>query len=423
MSRTPRSELLRSLGRWPLSLATGVLLALAPGALRAQVPETHTVKAGDTLWDLAKQYLGDPFLWPDIYRLNTLVVEDPHWIYPGEVLRIAPSEKATAVPQAEAQPPVAAVAPPPSAAPPIPTPAAGADTTAVAQPAPEPSEVRPGLAEVPAEQQAPAQPEPSAEQLADTTRHLFPPSRGLVTPEVLVADRASMLHPLHRADFYSSGFLTEDDPLPFGLVHGPVTPSDIPTSEPRSATSLYTKIAIDPPSGAAYQVGDTLLVANARASLEGYGRVVEPRGLARVVQISEGAAIAEVVAVYGEILPGQSSLPAEKFTDPGVVKPVPVSQGVAADVIGWPGRHELKGSGIVVFLDKGKRDGVAPGDIFEVHRTPGRHSDRSITIAEVMATLQVVHVRDRSATTRVLGVASPNIPRGSHAIQVAKLPS
>ena len=105
------------------------------------------------------------------------------------------------------------------------------------------------------------------------------------------------------------------------------------------------------------------------------------------------------------------------------MKPVPVSQGVAADVIGWPGRRELKGSGIVVFLDKGKRDGVAPGDVFEVRRTPGRHSDGSITIAEVMATLQVVHVRDRTATTRVLGVASPNIPRGSHAIQVAKLPS
>ena len=62
------------------------------------------------------------------------------------------------------------------------------------------------------------------------------------------------------------------------------------------------------------------------------------------------------------------ALPAEKFTDAGAVRPVPVSDGVTASVIGWPGRRELKGSGIVLFLDKGKRDGVAPGDVFEVRR-------------------------------------------------------
>ena len=90
-----------------------------PAAPGAEGYEVHTVKQGDTLWEVSKEYLKDPFLWPQIWEINGQV-KNPHWIYPGDQILIKkmvvmdqqPAEKAP-VKQAEAQPPrqTAAAAP------------------------------------------------------------------------------------------------------------------------------------------------------------------------------------------------------------------------------------------------------------------------------------------------------------------------
>lgn len=58
----------------------------APLELAADAPARHTVVRGDTLWDLSKHYLKDPFRWPELWGFNKDQIKNPHWIYPGQVL-------------------------------------------------------------------------------------------------------------------------------------------------------------------------------------------------------------------------------------------------------------------------------------------------------------------------------------------------
>jgi hypothetical protein len=49
--------------------------------------KTYVIKAGDTLWAIAQQFYGQPYLWPQLWESNTWIT-DAHWIYPGDVLLV-----------------------------------------------------------------------------------------------------------------------------------------------------------------------------------------------------------------------------------------------------------------------------------------------------------------------------------------------
>ena len=56
-----------------------------PPAAFPEGAELYTVRDGDTLWDLAERFYGNPYLWPQLWERNRYVL-DAHWIYPGDPL-------------------------------------------------------------------------------------------------------------------------------------------------------------------------------------------------------------------------------------------------------------------------------------------------------------------------------------------------
>jgi nucleoid-associated protein YgaU len=66
----------------------------APAAKTVAGPETYEVKAGDSLYQIAKRVLGDANRWPEIFELNKDVLKgDPQRLQVGQVLKLPPKKK------------------------------------------------------------------------------------------------------------------------------------------------------------------------------------------------------------------------------------------------------------------------------------------------------------------------------------------
>lgn len=291
--------------------------------------EVHTVKPGDTLWEVTKQYLKDPFLWPQLWEINNHV-KNPHWIYPGDQLLIKKMVVMNQVP-AEKEP----------------------------EPPKQPE------AEVPA-QPAPPAPAQTAQQNPTPATPVAPPQ-----PPPLAT----------YSDLYCAGFFSAEPVQQKAVLVGGEE------SESKALFSDRDVVYLNQGTSAGVKAGDELQVVRlvkdfakwgtefaAAKSAKRYGYYYQDVGRVRVLLAQEQAATAEIIFSCEEILVGDLLTAGEVRTSP-LHRPEISFDKFAAPNNNTSGRifmtkefRKLLGTGHIVYLDAGSKQNVQVGDYFRIIR-------------------------------------------------------
>jgi hypothetical protein len=339
--------------------------------------KVHIVVKGDTLWDLAKTYLGNPYLWPQIWEKNQYVL-DAHWIYPGDPLivgvEVAPASQAAV----ETEAPVA-------------------ETVAVAE----------------------------ADEDDDTKR---------LRPDSAEARRKTPIPLGSERDIHCTGFISElDEALPWGIAgseYDELVPRIDAAKNWSLGEGLFGRVQT-----VKFQLslGDVVYLDSGRAAGLSAGMVllaVEPKGIVRdpdtrdkigrfnaylgrvrVLTALDDRSIGEVVQTCEGLRVGARMKTFEPEPVPLARRPEmrPVNDPTANDLGAAPRIVHADsslfslGEDHVVFIDRGEGDDVYPGDIFTIYRTATAEGGLPIPVGE----LGILTVREHSATAKIIEARYP----------------
>lgn len=209
----------------------------------------------------------------------------------------------------------------------------------------------------------------------------------LASPSAWSAPRA-----LDRVQFgegalaYSSGFIRQSLPV-VGTISA-IT-GDNQTDGNRRLLGKGDLIYLTPSKEDAVAVGDVLTVYRLVHEVfhpvdRSYmGNLFNIVGLVEVVDAQERPVTVKVLRAYTSVFPGDSAMKFEGLPRPAPRLPSDVFDGVGM-IVDVPPSHTLIAQGHVVYIDRGSRDGLRPGDELMVFRKTQRLPKRTIGELKVL---------------------------------------
>ena len=342
--------------------------APAPAAASPEQAGKYLIRQGDTLWDIANAFYRDPFLWPLIWKSNPSV-NDPDLIYPGNNLVIpslAPVERAMSAPEETAPVQEKAVA-----------------ERTQEQPAAPPQEE----AETPSLFQRRGSIEgvtPEPEKPTTGSRFVLPEE--VPTP---IIDKYAMLSAGYVSDDEDSKDYLQGSPKdPYKGIHG------------TNILGYDDEVFIVIKSRESVNIGDRFTIYQPVHKVKhpdtgrSYGMLYRVNGILKVTGAKEANVyIARITLSFDAAVKGNLLTP---YQEPTLIYPAKEKQvkNLTGQILEVPDRRSISGQADYVYLDKGKEDGVEPGDMFTVMGVPNRETGISMPVGEI----QVLIVKSRTST-------------------------
>lgn len=365
---------------WKASVGTAAALAavLACAAPLAAQQETgvsmqgeHVVRPGDTLWDLARRYLHNPFLWGLIYEANRGTVANPHLIFPNDRIRIPGLPVAGG--EAEPVSPLIQVAAPP-----------------------------------------------------ERTRFYRPSAVDADEYEAAPADEADDAPTSVRIEeFYAAPWVAQPNALPVVGELVAVLGRESTVRKLPSTAFPSDRIYLDyRGSGRTPQVGELQMLVRTEDRVGRLGRVIRPTALVRVTGLETEVYEAVVVEQFDRARTGDLAIVMPVFEGPVADASIPVESGPVGRLVAFVDDPMLPRETSLGFIDLGAEHGVGLGDELLAYRPERRAGGgyKERLPAEAIARLRVVRVDERSATVRVVNMELPILEAGAPVRLVARAP-
>ena len=347
--------------RKPSFLLPGFLLGpILIGAAALHSEAAYQIKRGDSLSKIAQTKYGNLEKWREIWDLNKAAIKDPHWIYPGQRLRLMNEESLTLV-------------------------ASNAGTGS--------SPNLPSFSSKMRSQEWRLLPIQNWERFVFQTDPLVDPTgfdrrsnigerfaEKTISPMAIAPDRIPILGEIsasrsnyEKLNLGDTVIIRADEAIQVGTTYS-VTPGPEKVSSSRDGRVAFTYVI---------------------------------SGKVKVIGVRDGDFVGTITSLYHPIDRGNLLIP--EVQPLFFSKAIPCPSAVQASILAQKsGQEDLIGQQRIVFLDVGSDDGVRPGMIFRQYLHQDPFTKDSLTSRDFLieSELQVLDVQDRFAIAIVINSRS-----------------